>query len=124
MSKNKLEEFEKSINHGKIGRVIALCCCAASIINMFVKNDIIQNIIWCALGVALLCVILDDSKQIQRIMGYYQDALRHNMILVSLPDEISARLEEAEFCDEDLKEQFNAIVWEPYFEVWRKSDES
>lgn len=123
MSKNKLNEFEKSINHGKIGRVIALCCCAASITNVFVKSDLIQSIIWCALGVVLLSVVLDDTKQLQKVMGYYQDALQRNMILASLPDEISARLEEAEFCDEDLKEQFNAIVWESYFEVWRKSDE-
>lgn len=107
----------------KYGKHIAFVCCGASIANVFVKSDLVQSIIWCALGVALLCVILDDSKQIQRIMGYYNDAMRRNMILATLPDEITERLEDAEFCDEDLKEQFNAFVWESYFEVMRKSDE-
>ena len=107
----------------KYGKHIGFACCGASIANVFVKSDLVQSIIWCALGVALLCVILGDSKQIQRIMGYYHDAMQRNMILATLPDEITERLEDAEFCDEDLKEQFNAIVWESYFEVMRKSDE-
>ncbi len=107
----------------KYGKHIGFACCGASIANVFVKSDLVQSIIWCALGVALLCVILDDSKQIQRIMGYYNDAMQRNMILATLPDEITERLEDAEFCDEDLKEQFNAIVWESYFEVMRKIDE-
>lgn len=107
----------------KYGKHIGFACCGASIANVFVKSDLVQSIIWCALAVALFLVILDDGKQIQRTMGYYHDALQRNMILATLPDEISERLEEAEFCDEDLKEQFNAIVWESYFEVMRKSDE-
>lgn len=107
----------------KYSKHIGFACCGASIANVFVNSDLIQSIIWCALGVALLCVILDDGKQIQRIMGYYSDAMQRNMILATLPDEITERLEDAEFCDEDLKEQFNAIVWESYFEVMRKSDE-
>jgi len=115
--------MKKNWNLTKYGKHIGFACCGASIANVFVKSTIVQNIIWCALAVALLCVILDDSKQIQRIMGYYSDAMHRNMILATLPDEISERLEEAEFCDEDLKEQFNAIVWESYFEVMRKSDE-
>lgn len=107
----------------KCGKHIGFACCGASIANVFVKSDLVQDIIWCVLAVALLLVILDDGKQLQRIMGYYNDAMQRNMILATLPDEISERLEDAEFCDEDLKEQFNAIVWESYFEVMRKSDE-
>lgn len=71
----------------------------------------------------MLCIILDDDKQIQRIMRYYCCAMQRNVIYATLPDKITERLENAEFCDEDLKEQFNAIVWESYFEVMRKSDE-
>lgn len=115
--------MKKNWNLTKYGKHIGFACCGASIANVFAKSTIVQNIIWCALAVALLCVILDDGKQIQRTMGYYNDATHRNMILATLPDEISERLEEAEFCDEDLKKQFNAIVWESYFEVMRKSDE-
>lgn len=115
--------MKKKWNLAKYGKHIAFACCGASIANVFVKSDVVQSIIWCALGVALLCIILDDSKQIRRILKYYYYAMRRNAILMTLPDEITERLENAEFCDEDLKEQFNAIVWESYFEVMRKSDE-
>lgn len=115
--------MKKKWNLTKYGKHIAFACCGASIANVFVKSDLVQSIIWCTLGVALLCVILDDDKQIQRIMRLYYYAMQHNVIYATLPDKITERLENAEFCDEDLKEQFNAIVWESYFEVMRKSDE-
>ncbi len=107
----------------KCGKHIGIACCGASIANVFVNSDLVQDIIWCVLAVAMLFVILDDGKQFRKVAGYYSDALQRIMILTTLPDEITERLEEAEFCDEDLKEQFNAIVWESYFEVMRKSDE-
>ena len=107
----------------KCGKHISFVCCGVSIANVFVNNELVQDLIWCALAVALLLVILDDGKQFQKVAGYYSDAMQRNMILATLPDEISERLEDAEFCDEDLKEQFNAIVWESYFGVMRKSDE-
>lgn len=115
--------MKKKLDLTKYGKYIGFACCGASIANVFVKSDLVQTIIWCVLAVALLLVILDDSKQLQRILGYYSDALQQNLILATLPDTIVERLEEAEFCDEDLKEQFNAIVWESYFEVMRKSNE-
>lgn len=107
----------------RYGKYIGFACCGASIANVFVKNDLVQTIIWCALAVALLLVILNDGKQFQKVVGYYSDAMQRNLILATLPDEITERLEDAEFCDEDLKEQFNAIVWESYFDVMRKSNE-
>ena len=103
---------EKEVGFDKIRQAYSFRLLRSFDCKRVCKSDLVQSIIWCALGVALLCVILDDSKQIQRIMGYYNDAMQRNMILATLPDEITERLEDAEFCDEDLKEQFNAIVWE------------
>ena len=90
--------MKKEWNLTKYGKYISWVCCGASFANVFVKSDLVQNLIWCVLAVALLLIILDA-------------------------DEITERLIEAEFCDEDLKEQFNAIVWESYFDVMRKSNE-
>lgn len=115
--------MKKEWNLTKYGKYISFACCGAAFANVFVKSDLVQNLIWCVLAVALLLIILDDEKQLREVAGYYLNALQRNMILTTLPDEITERLEDAEFCDEDLKEQFNAIVWESYFEVMRKSDE-
>lgn len=113
----------RKIDLTKYGKHIGFACCGASIVNVFVKSDLVQSIIWYMLVVAMLFVILDDAKQFRKVAGYYSDALQRNLILATFPDEITERLEDAEFCDEDLKEQFNAIVWESYFEVMRKIDE-
>lgn len=81
--------MKKKWNLTKYGKHIAFVCCGASIANVFVKSDLVQSIIWCTLGVALLCIILDDDKQIQRIMRYYYCAMQRNVIYATLPDEIT-----------------------------------
>lgn len=120
----RVKEIEKKLELGRIGRRISFACCGASIANIFAKSDLLQDIVWCVLGVALLCIILEDSKIMTKIYGHFNDMMLANMYLHTLPDEIIEELEECEAFSEEQIEQIKAIVWESYFQVEKKINES
>lgn len=123
MHENKLKELEKKLNLGKIGRNIAWCCCGASILNMFVRNDFLQDIIFSVLAIAMLFLVLADGKREIEMWDYYSDLTKKDLYLLTLPDAIQCNLIESDI-DEEAKDKFIAIIWKTYEEVLKKIDES
>lgn len=124
MHENKLKEWEKKLNLGKIGRTIAWCCCGASVLNMFVVNDFLQNVIFSVLVIAMLFMLLEDFKREKQMCDDYCDLLKKHLYLMTLPDEIQNKLINSRDIDEDMKKKFNDLIWETIDEVLKRIDES
>lgn len=123
MHKNKIKEWEKKLNLGKIGRIIAWCCCGASVLNMFVRNNFLQDVIFSVLAIAMLFLLLEDGKREKKMCEDYSDLMERDLYLHTLPDAIQRNLIESDI-DQEAKDKFIVIIWETYEEVLKKIDES
>ena len=116
MHENKLKEWEKKLNLGKIGRNIAWCCCGASVLNMFVRNNFLQDVIFSVLAIAMLFLLLEDGKREKKMCEDYCNLMEKYLHLMTIPDAIQSNLIESDI-DEEAKEKFIALVWVAYNEV-------
>lgn len=123
MHENKLKEWEKKLDLGKIGRIIAWCCCGASVLNLFVRNNFLQDVIFSVLAIAMLFLLLEDGKREKKMWEDYSDLIEKDMYILTLPDAIQCNLIESDI-DQETKDKFIAIIWKTYEEVLNKIDES
>lgn len=101
-----------------IAKYIGLLCAVASIANMFIKSDLLQQFIWLFLCITLLLIILDDVK-IQNMMlelnsKYIEDILN----LERYPDELCKHLRESNEFSEEQLDKLETMIWGKYVEVY------
>lgn len=105
-------------NKSTIAKYISLLCAVASVANMFIKNDLIQQFIWFFLCITLLLVILDDAK-LQNMMlelnsKYFKDILN----LERYPDELCKHLRQSNEFSEEQLDKLETMIWGKYGEVY------
>lgn len=123
MHENKLKEWKKKLNLGKIGRIIAWCCFGASVLNMFVSSNFLQDVIFSVLAIAMLFLLLEDGKREKKMWEDYSDLMEIDLYLMTLPDAIQRNLIESDI-DQETKDKVIVIIWKTYEEVLKKIDES
>lgn len=82
-------------NKSKITKYISLLCAEASIANMFIKNDLLQQFIWLFLCITLLLVILDEVKTENMMHELISKYINDIMNLERYPDELCKHLRES-----------------------------
>lgn len=105
-------------NKTTIAKYIGLLCAVASIANMFIKNDLLQQVIWLFLCISLLLVIMDDVKteniMHELISKYIKDILN----LERYPDELCKNLRESNEFSEEQLDKLETMIWGKYGEVY------
>lgn len=106
------------MNKNTIAKYIGLLCAVASIANMFIKSDLLQQFIWLFLCLTMLLIILDDVK-IEKMMfelnsKYLDDILN----LERYPEELCKHLRESNEFSEEQLDKIETMIWGKYGEVY------
>lgn len=106
------------MNKTTIAKYIGLLCAVASIANIFIKNDLLQQFIWLFLCITLLLIILDDIK-IQNML--FESNSKYIMDILNLeryPDELCKHLRESNEFSEEQLDKIETMIWGKYGEVY------
>lgn len=104
----------RSINFGLAGRDIAWACFGASLVNCFVNSSTIRSVVFCVLGVAMLCVILQDTKTEKELLEENKKLFIRNSYFESMIFEFYKVVEEDSNLTEEQKEKVNNMFWDVY----------
>lgn len=104
----------RSINFGLAGRDIAWACFGASLVNCFVNSSTIRSVIFCVLGVALLCIIIQDTKTEKELLEENNKLFIRNSYFESMIFEFYKVVEEDSNLTEEQKEKVNNMFWDVY----------
>lgn len=104
----------RSINFGLAGRDIAWACFGASLVNCFVNSSTIRSVIFCVLGVAMLCVILQDIKTEKELLEENNKLFIRNSYFESMIFEFYKVVEKDSELTKEQKEKVNNMFCDVY----------
>lgn len=105
-------------NKTTIAKYMGLLCAVASIANMFIKNDLLQQFIWFFLCITLLLLILDDMKTENMMHELISKYINDIMNLERYPDELCKHLRESNEFSEEQLDKIETMIWGKYGEVY------
>lgn len=105
-------------NKTTIAKYIGILCAVASIANMFIKNDLLQQCIWFFLCISLFLVILDDMKTERLIFDLNTKYMKDILNLERYPDELCKHLRESNEFSEEQLDKIETMIWFKYGEVY------
>lgn len=104
----------RSINFGLAGKDIAWACFGASLVNCFVNSSTIRSVIFCVLGIALLCIIVEDTKTEKKLFEENNKLIIRNSYFESMIFEFYKVVEKDSELTEEQKEKVNNMFWDVY----------
>ena len=105
-------------NKTTMAKYMGLLCAVASIANMFIKSDLLQQFIWLFLCIALLLIILDDIKTQNMLFESNSKYIMDILNLERYPDELCKHLRESNEFSEEQLEKIETMIWGKYGEVY------
>lgn len=105
-------------NKTTIAKYIGLLCALASVANIFIKNDLLQNVIWLFLCISLLLVIWDDVKTENIMHELIFKYIGEIANLERYPDELCKHLRESNEFSEEQLDKIETMIWGKYGEVY------
>ena len=101
-----------------IAKYLGLICAVASIANMFINNDLLQQLIWLFLCIVLLLIISDDMKTQNMMFELNSKYIKDIMNLERYPDELCKHLRESNEFSEEQLDKIETMIWGKYGEVY------
>ena len=105
-------------NKTTIAKYIGLLCAVASIANMFIKSDLLQQFIWLFLCITLLLIIMDDVKIQHRLLELSSKYIEDILNLERYPDELCKHLRESNEFSEEQLDKIETMIWGKFGEVY------
>lgn len=105
-----------------IAKYLGQICALASIANLFVKNDLLQQFIWFFLCITLLLVIWDDARVQKRMFELNSKYIEGILNLERYPDELCKHLRESNEFSQKQLEKIEAMIWDKFVEIEFQTD--
>ena len=106
------------MNKTIIAKYIGLLCAVASIANMFIKSNLLQQFIWLFVCISLLLVIMEDMRTQNFLFELNSKYIKDILNLERYPDELCKHLRESNEFSEEQLDKIETMIWGKYGEVY------
>lgn len=105
-------------NKTTIAKYMGILCAVASIANIFINSDFLQQFIWLFLCISLWLVIMDDVKTEKMLFESDSKYIMDILNLERYPDELCKHLRESNEFSEEQLDKIETMIWDKYGEVY------